>query len=112
MSRVWLQNAHFLPGDRLAELFLDVFRILVSAAMPAGWRRLGGIALARPSERLVDWIVHTAEVKHLNETNNWITGRTQWLPGLRTAARPVSRTDPRRGDVLEGLGGCLVVRQR
>ena len=60
------------------------------------------------SERLRDWLVRDAEVKHLDETGFRIARRTQWLLGLGTEEWTFYHTHPRRGSVLGGLQGCLV----
>ena len=45
-TAVYLQNAHFLPEDRLAEIFRDVFGVALCAATLAGMSRQRGGVLA------------------------------------------------------------------
>ena len=82
---VYLQNAHFLPEERLAEVC---------------WRGF--------TERVRDLLVSADGVKHLDETGFRIAGKTQWLHVLSTPWLTFYRTDAKRGSLLAGLKGILV----
>ena len=107
-TAVYLQNAHFLPEQRLAEVFQDLFRVAVCAATLAGMSRKAAQGWQGFTERVRDLLVSAEGVKHLDETGFRIGGRTQWLHVLSTARLTFYRTSAQRGSLLEGLRGILV----
>ncbi len=107
-TAVYLQNAHFLPEDRLAEIFRDLFGVALCAATLAGMSRKAAQIWRSWSERVRDQLVSASGVKHLDETGFRIAGQGQWLHVLSTAKLTYYRTSRQRGGVLEGLRGILV----
>ena len=105
---VYLQNGHFLPEERLAEIFRDLFGVVVCAATLAGMTRKAAESWRSFSERVREWIVSAAGAKHLDETGFRTGGKTQWLHVSSTPWLTFYRTSARRGSLLEGLRGCLV----
>ena len=107
-TAVYLQNAHFLPEDRLAEVFRDLFEVAVCTATLAGMTRKAAQSWRSCTERMRDLLVSADGVKHLDETGFRIVGKTQWLHVLSTPWLTFYRTSPQRGSLLEGLQGILV----
>ena len=107
-TAVYLQNAHFLPEERLAEIFRDLHGVRVCAATLAGMTRQAAERWRECSERVRDLIAGADSVKHLDETGFRIDGRTQWLHVIGTPRLTFYRPSARRGSLLEGLRGCLV----
>ena len=107
-TAVYLQNAHFLPEDRLAEIFRDLFGVALCAATLAGMSRKAAQIWRSWTERVRDQLVSASGVKHLDETGFRIAGQGQWLHVLSTAKLTYYRTSRQRGGVLEGLRGILV----
>jgi len=107
-TAVYLQNAHFLPEERLAEVFQDLFRMPVCAATLAGMTRKAAQGWQGFTEWVRDLLVRAGGVKHLDETGFRIGGKTQWLHVLSTPWLTFYRTSAQRGSVLEGLRGILV----
>ena len=107
-TAVYLQNAHFLPEDRLAEIFRDLFGVALCAATLAGMSRKAARSWRSWAERVRDLLVSCPGVKHLDETGFRIAGRGQWLHVLSTAKLTYYRTSRQRGGVLAGLRGILV----
>ncbi len=107
-TAVYLQNAHFLPEQRLAEVFQDLFRRPVCAATLAGLTRKAAQGWQGFTEWLRDLLVRAGGVKHLDETGFRIGGQTQWLHVLSTPWLTFYRTSAQRGSLLEGLRGILV----
>lgn len=107
-TAVYLQNTHFLPEERLAEVFQDLFRVSVCAATLAGMMRKAAQGWRGFTERVRDLLVSASGVKHLDETGFRIAGRTQWLHVLSTPWLTFYRTSAQRGGLLEGLRGILV----
>ena len=105
---VYLQNGHFLPEERLAEVFQDLFGVAVCSATLAGMTRKAAERWRSCSERVRDMIVSLDGAKHLDETGFRIGGKTQWLHVISTRWLTFYRTSPRRGSLLEGLRGILV----
>ncbi len=107
-TAAYLQHAHFLPEQRLAEVFQDLFRVTVCCATLAGMTRKAAQGWRDFSERVRDLLVSAAGVKHLDETGFRIGGRTQWLHVLSTPWLTFYRTSAQRGSLLAGLRGILV----
>ena len=107
---VYLQNGHFLPEERLAEIFRDLFGVVVCAATLAGMTRQAAESWRSFSERVREWIVSAAGAKHLDETGFRIGGKTQWLHVISTPWLTFYRTSARRGSLLEGLRGPCCAR--
>ncbi len=107
-TAVYLQNAQFLPEERLAEVFRDLFQVALCAATLAGMTRKAAQCWQGFTHRVRDLRVSAAGVKHLDETGFRIAGRTQWLHVLSTPRLTCYRTSAQRGSLLEGLKGILV----
>ena len=107
-TAVYLQTAHFLPEERLAEVLQDLFRVAVCSATLAGMTRKAAQGWREFTERVRDLLVSAAGAKHLDETGFRIGGRTQWLHVLSTPWLTFYRTSAQRGSLLAGLRGILV----
>ena len=107
-TAAYLQNAHFLPEERLAELFQDVFGVAICAATLAGMTHKAAQSWQAWTARVRDLLVRSDGVKHLDETGFRIAGQTQWLHVLSTPRLTFYRTSAQRGSLLEGLQGILV----
>ena len=59
---VYLQNAHFLPEERLAERFQDLFRMPVCAATLAGMTR----KVAQGRQDLTEWVRGSYHIQTVN----------------------------------------------
>lgn len=64
---VYYQYQHFVPEDRLQQLFSDLYGIQLATATLAGYNRIAFDALA-PFEESILALVKTAAVKNLDET--------------------------------------------
>ena len=106
-TAVYLQNAHFLPEKRLAEVLRDLFGVVVSTATLAGMTHKAAQHWEGFCERVRE-LIALAAVKHLDETGFRIAGKTQWLHVLGTEWLTFYRTDAKRGSLLQGLAGCVV----
>lgn len=104
---VYLLHGHFLPEDRLAELMGDLFGVRLVPATIArmshncAYRLQGFVAAVRAG-------VHTAKVKHLDETGFRVSGRTQWLHIASTGLLTFYRITASRGIVPEDVSGTVV----
>ena len=94
-----MQNWHFVPEERAAELFEDLHGIDISAATLAGMTRRAADAWRDCSERLRDLLVGADGVKHLDETGFRIAARTQWLHVLCTQWLTFYHTSPGRSSM-------------
>ena len=72
-----LADAHFLPEDRLAEIFRDLFGVALCAATLAGMSRKAAQIWRSWTERVRDQLVSASGVKHLDETGFRIAGQGQ-----------------------------------
>ena len=98
-TAVYLQNAHFLPEQRLAEVFRDLFGVVVCTATLAGMTHKAAQRWEGFCERVRE-LNARAGVKHLDETGLRIAGKTQWLHVLSTRWLTFYRTDAKRGSLL------------
>ena len=104
----YLQNAHFLPEQRLAEILLDLFHAPLCGGTVAALTRKAAERWESFAERVQDLLRSRMAVKHLDETGFRIEGRLQWLHVLCTSPLTFYYVEPGRGAVLSGLSGCLV----
>ena len=109
-TAVYLQNAHFLPEERLAEIFRDLHGVRVCAATLAGMTRQAAERWRECSELVRDPIAGADSVKHPDETGFRIDGRTQRLHVIGTPRLTFYRPSARRGSLLEGPAGLLGAR--
>ena len=105
---VYLQNQHFVPEQRLAEILLDLFGVKVSTGTVAAMTRKAAERWADFAAQVRDLLRSTVPVKHLDETGFRIAGRLQWLHVICTSLLTFYYVGPARGAVLGGLRGCLV----
>lgn len=75
---VYYQHQHFIPEDRLQQLFSDLYDIHLATATLTQCSQVAFAALA-PFEESVLSMVRLAAVKNLDETGFRVAGKTQWL---------------------------------
>ncbi|WP_274544619.1 IS66 family transposase [Legionella oakridgensis] len=75
---VYYQYQHFIPEDRLQQLFYDLYGIQLATATRTGYNRIAFDTLASFEESVLS-AVKTAAVKNLDETGFRVAGKTQWL---------------------------------
>ena len=102
---VYLQNQHFVPEQRLAEILLDLFGVKVSTGTLAAMTSKAAERWADFAAQVRDRLRSTVPVKHLDETGFRIAGR---LHVICTSLLTFYYVGPERGAVLSGLSGCLV----
>jgi transposase len=104
---VYLLHGHFLPEDRLAELMRDLFGVRL---VPATIARMSHNCARRLQSFIaaVRARVHTARVKHLDETGFRVGGRTKWLHIASTGLLTFYRISASRGLVPDDIGGTVV----
>jgi len=83
---VYYQSPHFIPEDRLQQLFSDLFGIQLAPATPTGYNRIAFDALAS-FEESVRSAIKTVAVKNLGETEFRVAGKT----GLHVASTKTAR---------------------
>lgn len=104
---VYYQYQHFIPEDRLQQLFSDLYGIQIATATLASFNRIAFDALA-PFEKSVLSMVKEASVKHLDETGFRVGGKTQWLHVASTKTLTYYHVSPKRKSLIEGLLGTVV----
>jgi transposase len=104
---VYYQYQHFIPEDRLQQLFSDLYGIQLATATLAGYNRIAFDALA-PFEESLLALVKTAAVKNLDETGLRIAGKTQWLHVASTKSATYYHVSPKRKSLIDGLSGTVV----
>jgi transposase len=104
---VYLQHGQFIPEDRLAGVFGDIFGLKIRPATLVSYgEKLAGM--------LGNWWESTraaiadAPVKHADETGFRIGGKTSWLHVLSTEKATVYRPSAKRGEIFTGLSGTVV----
>jgi transposase len=104
---IYYQYQHFIPEDRLQQLFSDLYGIQLATATLAGYNRIAFDALASFEESILA-LVKTAAVKNLDETGFRIAGKTQWLHVASTKSATYYHVSPKRKSLIDGLLGTVV----
>lgn len=104
---VYYQYQHFIPEDRLQQLFSDLYGIQLATATLAGFNRIAFDALA-PFEESILALVKVAAVKNLDETGFRVAGKTQWLHVASTKTETYYHVSPRRKSLIDGLSGTVI----
>ena len=104
---VYYQYQHFIPEDRLQQLFSDLYGIQLATATLTGYNRIAFDALA-PFEESILSQVKIAAVKNLDETGFRVAGKTQWLHVASTKTATYYHVSSKRKSLLDGLSGTVV----
>jgi transposase len=104
---VYYQHQHFIPEDRLQQLFNDLYNVRLATATLTRCSQVAFDALA-PFEEAVLSIVKLAAVKNLDETGFRVAGKTQWLHVASTQTATYYHVSPKRKSLLDGLCGTVV----
>jgi len=104
---VYYQYQHFIPEDRLKQLFSDLHGIQLATATLTNYNRLAFDALASFEESVLSE-VKTAAVKNLDETGFRVAGKTQWLHVASTKTATYYHVSPKRKSLLDGLAGTVI----
>lgn len=104
---VYYQHQHFIPEDRLQQLFMDMHGISLATASISNYNHVAYEALAEFEESILS-AAKTAPIKHLDETGFRVGGKTQWLHTLSTSTLTYYHVSPKRKSLLEGVEGIVV----
>jgi transposase len=104
---VYYQNQHFIPEDRLQQLFMDMYGVSLATATLASYNAIAFESLSGFEEETLS-MAKNAAVKHLDETGFRVAGKTQWLHTLSTKTLTYYHVSPRRKSLLDGLTGIVV----
>ncbi len=105
----YLQTQHCIPQNRLAQVFADIFGVIITSATLSSLvakKAEQMLCLAEAVKNLLSG-PQTA-VKHLDETGFRIGGRTRWLHMLCSTALSHLRLGTARGEVPPELAGTAV----
>lgn len=105
----YLSNQHFIPEQRLSQLFSDLFDCDVSEKTLANINE-SMAHLAVPSVEQIKEKIETATVKHLDETGIRIKGKNHWLHVVSTPEETWYRVSQKRKNIdeLSGLRGIVI----
>lgn len=104
---VYYQHQHFIPEDRLQQLFSDLYGVQLATATLTNYNRVAFDALASFEESVLSE-VKTAAVKNLDETGFRVAGKTQWLHVASTKSATYYHVSPKRKSLLDGLSGTVI----
>lgn len=104
---VYYQNQHFIPEDRLQQLFMDMYGITLATASIASFNATASANLAQ-FEATTLAMGRRAPLKHLDETGFRVGGKTQWLHTLSGTDFTYYHVSEKRKSLLEGLQGTVV----
>lgn len=104
---VYYQNQHFIPEDRLQQLFVDMYGVSLATATLANCNRAAFESLSGFEEAALS-MAKKAAVKHLDETGFRVGGKTQWLHTLSTKTLTYYHVSHKRKSLLDGLTGIVV----
>ena len=104
---LYLRTQHFIPEDRLKEIFFDLFGLSISTASLAKFCQSF-------SDKLIDFEqevfkkIAEAPVKNADETGFRVNGKTHWLHVYATAGLTHYFISPKRKALVQGLFGIVV----
>jgi len=104
---VYYQNQHFIPEDRVQQLFSDLYGIQLATATITGYNEMAFDALAAFEASTLS-LVKEAAVKNLDETGFRVGGKTQWLHVASTKKITYYHVCAKRKSLIEGLSGTVV----
>jgi len=104
---VYYQYQHFIPEDRLQQLFSDLYGIQLATATLTGYNQIAFDALAAFEKSILSQ-VKIAAVKNLDETGFRVAGKTQWLHVASTKTATYYHVSPKRKSLIDGLLGTVV----
>jgi transposase len=104
---VYYQYQHFIPEDRVQQLFTDLYGIHLATATLASFNQAAFKALS-PFEASTLSLVKEADVKNLDETGFRVAGKTQWLHVASTKGVTYYHVSPKRKSLIDGLLGTVV----
>ncbi len=105
---VYLQNQHFIPEDRLKDLFKDIFGVSPSSHTINSFSSALYDNLGEFEADALKKISKEAAVKHLDETGFRIDGKTQWLHVASDEKYTCYHVSEKRKSLLEGLLGTVI----
>lgn len=101
---VYLMHGHFVPYDRLATFFKEVFHQSISLGSLFNFNR-NGYRLLQSSENRIRQDILQAEVAHFDETGVSLSGKGHWLHSASTAGATYYEVHPRRGnEAMDDIG--------
>jgi transposase len=104
---VYLQQGHFVPEDRLAEVMRDLFGVSLVAATIARMSHSCAGRLHSFAQEVRE-CVNGAKVKHLDETGFRLCGKTQWLHIASSVLLTCYRVCAKRGSLWDNVVGIVV----
>ncbi len=104
---VYYQYQHFIPEDRLQQLFSDLYGVQLATATLTNYNRIAFDSLSSFEESILSE-VKTAAVKNLDETGFRVAGKTQWLHVASTKMATYYHVSPKRKSLLDGLSGTVI----
>ncbi len=107
-TAIYLQNAHFLPEERLTQILRDLFGVSLCPGTLNNLRRRAAVAWEPFVDLIREHLIGCPGVKPLDETGFRVAGRGQWLHVLSHQLLTYYRVSEKRGGVLAGLRGIRV----
>ena len=104
---VYLSTQHFVPEDRLKQLFEDLYGLKLATATLTSFN-------AKLADKLDDFesrtriLIAQSVVKHLDETGYRMGGKTCWLHTASTNRLTYYHVSPKRKALLHDLSGIVV----
>jgi transposase len=104
---VYYQHQHFIPEDRLQQLFEDLYGVSLATATLTASTQVAFDKLAFFESQVLS-LVQRAPVKHLDETGFRVSSQTQWLHVASTPTLTYYHVSPKRKSLLVGLSGTVI----
>ncbi|MFI4919609.1 MAG: transposase [Legionellales bacterium] len=99
---LYYQNQHFIPEDRLQQLFIDMYHLPLSTASIATFNAQAYQSL-EGFEQDVLRLAKEAPVKNPDETGCRIEAKTQWLHTLSTSRCTYYHVSAKRKSLIDGI---------
>lgn len=98
---IYLNQAQFIPEDRLQEVMLDLFEYKVSTSSLAKFSTVFSQDLTE-FDKANEKAIINSKVRHGDETGMRIGGKTHWLQLLSTVFGNHYQATHRRGEIISG----------
>jgi transposase len=104
---VYLQHQHFVPEDRLQQIFNDLFNFPIATASLVRFSEPLFKVLEPFTEQVLK-VVKEADIKHFDETGFRVSAKTHWLHVGSNNRWTHYYFSPQRKHLLEGVKGTAI----
>jgi len=110
---VYFHHYPFIPLDRTAEVFADLYGHRLSEGTLVAAGAVTALQVAPVVAQIKDYLIHQPGLTHFDETGLRVAGRLQWLHSASTAQVTYYACHPKRGtQAMDAIGILPTLRGR